>query len=121
MPIHGHYSMLSAHADLAESVNIPRENIVIAQNGQIIELTSESIKATEKFVPTNYVMVDGLGVGDIGEIVLRDRQTLSRDGIFIIIALVDRKTGLLYNSPEIVSRGFVYMKESKELLQEVKN
>jgi len=88
MPIHGHYSMLSAHADLAESVNIPRENIVIAQNGQIIELTSESIKATEKFVPTNYVMVDGLGVGDIGEIVLRDRQTLSRDGIFIIIALV---------------------------------
>jgi len=65
-------------------------------------------------------MVDGLGVGDIGEIVLRDRQTLSRDGIFIIIALVDRKTGLLYNSPEIVSRGFVYMKESKELLQEVK-
>ncbi|MDQ5882946.1 MAG: ribonuclease [Patescibacteria group bacterium] len=120
MPIHGHYSMLSAHADLAESVNIPRENIVIAQNGQIIELTSESIKATEKFVPTNYVMVDGLGVGDIGEIVLRDRQTLSRDGIFIIIALVDRKTGLLYNSPEIVSRGFVYMKESKELLQEVK-
>lgn len=120
MPIHGHYSMLSAHADLAESVNIPRENIVIAQNGQIIELTPESIKATEKFVPTNYVMVDGLGVGDIGEIVLRDRQTLSRDGIFIIIALVDRKTGLLYNSPEIVSRGFVYMKESKELLQEVK-
>ncbi|NMB92421.1 MAG: ribonuclease J [Parcubacteria group bacterium] len=120
MPIHGHYSMLSAHAELAESVGIPKSNIVIAQNGQIIELTSNNINATEKFVPTNYVMVDGLGIGDIGEIVLRDRQTLSHDGIFILIALVDRKTGLLYNNPEIVSRGFVYMKESKELLQEVK-
>jgi len=93
---------------------------VIAQNGQVIELSSNIINATEKFVPTNYVMVDGLGIGDIGEIVLRDRQTLSHDGIFLIIVLVDRKTGLLFNNPEIVSRGFVYMKESKELLQEVK-
>jgi len=120
MPIHGHYSMLSSHAELAESVGIPKANIVIAQNGQIIELNSNKINATEKFVPTNYIMVDGLGIGDIGEVVLRDRQTLSRDGIFLVIALVDRKTGLLYNNPEIVSRGFVYMKESKELLQEVK-
>lgn len=120
MPIHGHYSMLSAHAELAESVGIPKSNIVIAQNGQVIELVSNKINTTEKFVPTNYVMVDGLGIGDIGEIVLRDRQTLSHDGIFLIIVLVDRKTGLLYNNPEIVSRGFVYMKESKVLLQEVK-
>jgi len=120
MPIHGHYSMLSAHAELAESAGIPKSNIVIAQNGQVIELVSNKINATEKFVPTNYVMVDGLGIGDIGEIVLRDRQTLSHDGIFLIIVLVDRKTGLLFNNPEIVSRGFVYMKESKELLQEVK-
>lgn len=120
IPIHGHYSMLSTHAELAESVGIPKSNIIIAQNGQIIELTPTDIYATEKFVPTNYIMVDGLGIGDIGEIVLRDRQTLSRDGIFIVIALIDRKTGLLYNNPEIVSRGFVYMKESKELLQEVK-
>jgi ribonuclease J len=120
MPIHGHYSMLNAHAELAESVGIPKSNVVIAQNGQVIELTKDKITATEKFVPTNYIMVDGLGIGDIGEIVLRDRQTLSQDGIFLIIALVDRKTGLLYNNPEIVSRGFVYMKESKELLQEVK-
>ena len=120
MPIHGHYSMLSTHAELAESVGIPKSNIVIAQNGQIIELTSQNITLTEKFVPTNYVMVDGLGIGDIGEVVLRDRQTLARDGIFIIITIIDRKTGLLYNPPEIVSRGFVYMKESKDLLNEVK-
>lgn len=120
MPIHGHYSMLSAHAELAESVGIPKHNIIIAQNGQVIELTTNTIIATEKFVPTNYVMVDGLGIGDIGEVVLRDRQTLARDGIFIIITIIDRKTGLLYNPPEIVSRGFVYMKESKDLLNEVK-
>ncbi|MGC8651139.1 MAG: ribonuclease J [Minisyncoccia bacterium] len=120
MPIHGHYSMLSNHAELAESVGILKSNIVIAQNGQVIELTVDTINATEKFVPTNYVMVDGLGIGDIGEVVLRDRQTLSQDGIFLVIALVDSKTGLLYNNPEIVSRGFVYMKESKDLLQEVK-
>jgi ribonuclease J len=120
MPIHGHYSMLSTHAELAESVGIPKSNIVIAQNGQIIELTPQNITLTEKFVPTNYVMVDGLGIGDIGEVVLRDRQTLARDGIFIIITIIDRKTGLLYNPPEIVSRGFVYMKESKDLLNEVK-
>ncbi len=120
MPIHGHYSMLSSHADIAESTGIPKANIIIGQNGQIIELSKTQIEATEKFVPTNYVMVDGLGIGDIGEIVLRDRQTLSQDGIFLVIALVDSKTGLLYNNPEIVSRGFVYMKESKDLLQEVK-
>jgi ribonuclease J len=120
MPIHGHYSMLNAHAELAESVGIPKSNIVIAQNGQIIELTPENIVLTEKFVPTNYIMVDGLGIGDIGEVVLRDRQSLSRVCFFIIIAIIVRKTGLLYNPPEIVSRGFVYMKESKELLNNVK-
>lgn len=120
MPIHGNYSMLKIHGELAGTMGIPDSNIIISRNGQITELTRDKIAVTEKFVPSNYVMVDGLGVGDIGEIVLRDRQTLSKDGIFIIIALIDRKTGLLSNGPEIVSRGFVYMKESKELIREVK-
>lgn len=120
MPIHGNYSMLKAHANIAKSLGINPLNIVLASNGQIIELSRDKITATQKFVPANYVMVDGLGVGDVGEIVLRDRQTLAKDGIFIIIAMIERKTGLLHNNPEIISRGFVYMKESKKLIGEVK-
>ena len=120
IPIHGHFSMLKLHGELAESLGIPKQNVVVATNGQVIELTKNKITATEKFVPTNYIMVDGLGVGDIKEVVLRARQTLSKDGIFIVIALVDRKTGLLHNDPEIISQGFVYMKESKELINQVR-
>jgi len=120
IPIHGHFSMLKLHGELAESLGIPKQNVVVATNGQVIELTKDKITATGKFVPTNYIMVDGLGVGDIKEVVLRARQTLSKDGIFIVIALVDRKTGLLHNNPEIISQGFVYMKESKELINQVK-
>lgn len=120
MPIHGHFSMLKLHSEIAESLGISKQNIATGTNGQIIELTKNKITTTEKFVPTNYIMVDGLGVGDIKEVVLRARQTLSKDGIFIVIALVDRKTGLLYNNPEIISQGFVYMKESKELISQTK-
>jgi len=120
MPIHGYYSLLKAHAQIAESMGIAPSHIVVASNGQIVELTRDNIRLTQKFVPTNYIMVDGLGVGDVGEVVLRDRQTLSKDGIFIIIALVDKKTGLLHNEAEIISRGFVYMKESKDLIQKTK-
>jgi ribonuclease J len=112
--------MLKTHGELAESVNIPPKNIVIATNGQIIELSKNKIIATEKFVPTNYIMVDGLGVGDVKEVVLRARQTLSQDGIFIIVALIDKKTGLLHSNPEIISQGFVYMKESKELINQTR-
>ncbi len=120
MPIHGNYSMLKAHAGIAKDLGVNPLNIVIAANGQIVELSNNRIEATKKFVPANYIMVDGLGVGDIGEVVLRDRQTLAKDGIFVIIANIDRKTGLLRNDPEIISRGFVYMKESKKLIEEVK-
>ena len=120
IPIHGHYSMLKAHAELAESVGIAPNNVVLAINGQVIELTKNKITATQKFVPANYIMVDGLGVGDVKEVVLRARQTLATDGIFIIVALVDRKTGLLLNDPQITSQGFVYMKESKDLINQTK-
>lgn len=118
MPIHGHFSMLKLHAELAVSLGIPKQNIILSGNGQIIELFRNKIVVTEKFVPTNYIMVDGLGVGDIKEVVLRARQTLSKDGIFIIIALVDKKTGLLHSKPEIISQGFVYLKESKDLINQ---
>lgn len=120
MPILGNFSMLKLHGELAESLDIPKQNIIVTTNGQIIELTKNSIVATKKFVPTNYIMVDGLGVGDIKEVVLRARQTLSKDGILIIVALVDRKTGLLHDKSEIISQGFVYMKESKNLIDRTK-
>ena len=120
IPIHGQYSMLAAHAQLAKNSGIPDKNIVIAQNGQIISLTSKRIYIKKEYVASNYVMVDGLGVGDVGEIVLRDRQTLAEEGMFVIIAIVDRQTGKVKGSPDIISRGFVYLKESKKLLKETR-
>ncbi len=121
MPIHGNYFLLKMHSDLAESIGILPENIVIASNGQIVEVSNEKILATKKSVPASYVMVDGLGVGDVGEVVLRDRQMLSEDGIFVIITILDAKTGKIYGSPDIISRGFIYLKENQELLKEVRH
>lgn len=120
VPIHGQYSMLQAQADIAEQLGMKRENIVIANNGQIIEVTKNAIVATNQEVPANYVMVDGLGVGDVGEVVLRDRHQLSKDGMLVIVTVVDGESGELRGDPEISSRGFVYLKESQKLMNETK-
>jgi len=116
MPVHGQYSMLVQHGRLGEEMGIPAKNIAIADNGQVIEVTNDSIAVTKETVPANLVMVDGLGVGDVGEVVLRDRQALAEDGIFVIIAVVDSQTGKVRGSPDIISRGFIYLRESKDLL-----
>ena len=120
LPIHGQYSMLAAHAELAKELGIPEKNVVLAENGQIINLKQNQIFIEKKEAPSNYVMVDGLGVGDVGEIVLSDRQTLASGGMFVVIAVVDRKTGKIIGSPDIISRGFVYLRESKDLLKETR-
>ena len=120
MPIHGQYSMLFEHGNLAESQGIPRDNIIVAENGDVISLTKEKYYIERNKAQSNYVMVDGLGVGDVGEVVLRDRQTLSQDGMFVIIVIIDGQTGKVKGSPDIISRGFVYLRESKELLQETR-
>ncbi len=120
LPIHGQYSMLVSHAELAKEVGLPEKNIVIAENGHVINLSSERIFIERKTVPSNYVMVDGLGIGDVGEVVLRDRHMLARDGMFVIVVVVDRKTGQVRGSPDIISRGFVYLRESKELLRDTR-
>ena len=120
MPIHGQYSMLFNHAKLAHAQGIPEKNIIVAENGQVVNLTPEKIFIERKTVESNYIMVDGLGVGDVGKIVLRDRQTLSKDGMFVIITIIDRTTGKVRGSPDIISRGFVYLRESKPLLQETR-
>ena len=121
MPVHGSYFMLRHHADLAESVGIPRTNIIIAGNGKVLELTRDSARLSKEEVPSNYVFVDGLGVGDVGEVVLRDRQMLAEDGIFVIITIVDAKTGKIYTSPDIISRGFIYLRENQDLLKQVRH
>lgn len=121
IPIHGHFFMLRAHANIAESLGIPQENIVIASNGSVVEVAPEKIRLTSQRVPAEYVMVDGLGVGDVGEVVLRDRQAMAADGMIVVIAVVDIAKGQIRQDPDIISRGFVYMRESKELLQEIKS
>ena len=121
MPIHGEHHMLVAHGQLAADVGVPEENIHILDNGQMLELSSTGAKAIEAKIPTGYVFVDGLGVGDVGEVVLRDRQVMAKDGMFVIIMTIDRKSGKLTQQPDILSRGFIYMKGSEDLLKEVKH
>jgi len=120
MPIEGNYYMLKLHAEIAESVGIPSKNIAVPNNGQVVLVNQKSIRLGKEQVPANYVMVDGLGVGDVGEIVLRDRQAMAKDGMFVIIAVVDSKTGRVRGEPDIISRGFVYLRESKELLDQTR-
>ena len=116
MPVHGEYRQLVLHAKLAHSMDIPADHIAIAEDGDIIEVTSESIKVTNHTACGN-VFVDGLGVGDVGQIVLRDRQVLAQDGILMAVLTVDKETGQPIAGPDIVSRGFVYMRDSEELLE----
>jgi ribonuclease J len=118
IPIEGHYSFLVEHAKAAERAGMPHDNIFIADNGQIIEFDHKGNgQLTNKKVPTEYVFVDGLGVGDTNRIVLRDRRELAGDGIVIVVAVIETQTGKLLNLPDIISRGFIYMKESQELIQ----
>ncbi len=119
LPIHGQYSMLRAHADLAEQLGIPKENIFVSSNGHVLELTRNSARILDQELPSSYVMVDGLGVGDVGEVVLRDRNQLSKDGMLVVVGVIDSESGELKGEPEIYSRGFVYIKDSKDFLQEV--
>ncbi len=121
LPIHGQYSMFMAMKHMAmEKLNFPEKNIIVAENGNIINLSKEGATIDEKTVPSNYIMVDGLGVGDVGEVVLRDRKALAEDGMFVIIAVVDRQKGMIKGSPDIISRGFIYLRESKDLLHQTR-
>lgn len=116
MPVHGEYRQLVLHAKLAHSMDIAADRIVVAEDGDIIEVTSDAIHVKDHAACGN-VFVDGLGVGDVGQIVLRDRQVLAQDGILLMILTVDKETGQPLAGPDIVSRGFVYMRDSEELLQ----
>ena len=117
IPIEGHYSFLCEHGKVAESKGFPKANIFIADNGQIMEFDNNGAgQLTNRKVPTEYVFVDGLGVGDTNHVILRDRQELSGDGIVVVIAIVSERTGKLINMPDIISRGFIAMQEHQELI-----
>jgi ribonuclease J len=117
VPIHGEYRHLSLHAQLAESVGIPKENIFVLEDGDVLELSSQSARVTGK-VGSGHVYVDGLSVGDVGGVVLRTRRMLSRDGIVVVIIAVNRQTGKLVGRPDIVTRGFVDTREFRDMMNE---
>lgn len=121
LPAYGQFSMLVAHAEIAQKTGIPQKNIILVENGKIINLNQKRVIIEEKTVPSNYIMVDGLGIGDIGEVVLRDRQMLAEDGMFVIVVIVNRQTGKIKGSPDIISRGFVYLRQSKNLLAQTRS
>ncbi|WKZ28882.1 MAG: RNase J family beta-CASP ribonuclease [Patescibacteria group bacterium] len=121
MPIHGNRFMLEAHADLAEAVGTPRSNIFVADNGQIVEFDKTGARLTAEFVPSDYVFVDGLGVGDVSEVVLRDRRELAEDGMLVVVCKIDKKTGALVGDPDIISRGFVYQKDPSGLVMRARD
>jgi len=119
IPVHGEYHHLVQHARLARELGMPKENIFISENGQILEFTREKGQVAGK-VTAGMVMVDGLGVGDVGNIVLRDRRQLSQDGILIVVVTMNKQTNRVVAGPDIVSRGFVYVRESEALMDEAK-
>lgn len=115
IPVHGELKHLRKHAGLALSMGIPKENILIADNGRVAEISKKALRCTST-VPAGRVFVDGYGVGDVGSVVLRDRKHLAQDGLVIVAVCIDRESGVIVSGPDVVTRGFVYVKESEELI-----
>ena len=120
MPVHGEYVHLLSHRDLALSLGIPKENIFVMNIGEVLEISKKDAKVNGT-VPSGQVLVDGLGVGDVGNIVLRDRRNLSENGLMIVVVAIDSASGCIVSGPDIISRGFVYVRESEDLMDEAKS
>lgn len=120
VPIHGEYRMLWQHARLATAMGVPEDNVFLLDIGDVLEFRADGSAVVTGRVPSGQVFVDGLGVGDVGNVVLRDRRQLSQDGILIAVVTIDKRTGAVVAGPDIVSRGFVYIRESEELLDEAR-
>jgi ribonuclease J len=116
MPVHGEFRHLKAHADLALELGIPKDNIFLLENGDALEIAQKRPQIKREEAPAGEVLVDGLGVGDVGSIVLRDRKILSESGLIIVVASVDKATKRVVSGPDLISRGFVYVKENEDLL-----
>jgi ribonuclease J len=119
MPVHGEFRHLKRHANLVNELGMPTENIFIMDIGKVMELTEDSARINGS-VTSGRVLVDGLGVGDVGNIVLRDRKHLSQDGLIVIVITIEGDTGNVVAGPDIISRGFVYVRESEDLMEEIK-
>jgi ribonuclease J len=122
IPIHGNHYMLRVHEELAQSLGMPPENIIVPDNGMIIEVQEKGQKFVKlkESAPNGIVMVDGFSVGDVQEVVMRDRKMMAEDGMFVIVAMVNARTGKLRKSPDIISRGFVYLRESQDILSQAR-
>ncbi len=121
LPIHGYYFMRLRNAKHAhEAIGLKPSETIVVDNGMIVEFNKNSVKITDEQVPAYYIMVDGLGVGDVGEIVLRDRRALAQEGMLVIIATLDRHTGQFLKNPDIISRGFIYLRENKEFVEDLR-
>jgi ribonuclease J len=119
IPVHGEFRHLTKHSKLAQELGMAKDHIFLAENGQIIEFTAEKGYIAGK-TTAGIVLVDGLGVGDVGNIVLRDRRQLSQDGLLIVVVTIDKQKGCVVAGPDIVSRGFVYVRESEQLIDDAK-
>jgi ribonuclease J len=120
MPVHGEYRHLKQHANLAHKLGMPNENIFVMDIGKVLELNSESAKISGS-VTSGRVLVDGLGVGDVGNIVLRDRKHLSQDGLIVVVVTIEGESGSVIAGPDIISRGFVYVRESEDLMDNMRD
>ena len=120
IPVHGEYRQLIAHSETAQSMGIKKENIVMLSNGRVLEIDENGIGFNGS-VPSGRILVDGLGVGDVGNIVLRDRQHLSQDGLIVVVLTMDSSTGEVVAGPDIISRGFVYVREAESIMDDVKS
>jgi len=122
IPIHGNHYMLELHRELALELGMPEDHIIVPDNGSVIEISADGKKMVlrKEKAPAAPMMVDGLAISDVQDVVIRDRQMLSQDGMFVVIAIIDQSTGKLKKSPDLISRGFVYLKENQELLRQVR-
>jgi len=120
IPVHGYYFMRATNCEVMEEAGIPKENCILIDNGQVVEMTKDDVRVTNKTIDAFYVLVDGLGVGDVEEIVLRDRRVLAEEGMLVLITTLERETGRIMKNPDIISRGFIYLKENKEVLDEIR-
>src|SRR5581483_8325739 len=122
IPIHGNHYRLKLHAEVAENLGIPKNNIIVPDDGTVVEIQDkgQKIVALKEKAPSGTVMVDGFAIGDMQDVVIRDRQMLAQDGMFIVFAIVNSQTGKLKKSPDIISRGFVYLRESQDLLRQAR-
>ena len=121
-PLHGERHKLMLHAKMARQLGVDPRKTIVSANGQVIEVLPDGkVQITDEYIPNGFVMVDGLGVGDVGNIVIRDRQAMAQNGMLVAIAIIDKKTGAVRTSPDIISRGFIYMRENEDLVNDARS